>query len=393
MLEDSYLAPFLDAPLPGLSNTLTCRDLHKIWCVIRDCANILRDKSRRRSFDDLRDIEAHALVIRREEIERATVQCLAIEADRAKRSIDFLTCDHFDLSSLFTQSFWSAPLLNIDDGPNLAIVLASVEVGSAIRRVESWLNRAELSDHLSDAQRGLKYEAVVRNEIRESLSANPLLSVAQCAAASVERLGDGEQVDLLVMLGDLLIVGEIKCFLYPIEPTEHFNYLKRLDEAGGQATRKANWLRNPHVVADALQITSEMATSLRPVPIVVTNQGACFGLEANGARVIDFHFLKLYLSDNEYISGMTFDAEKGIAVRYPETLYRDGTEAARRFETTMADPPPLRRLLQSAIWKDSRFPSSDGQDLLVANCYPDDSMVIEAKERAAILLKKRRRQL
>ncbi len=185
------------------------------------------------------------------------------------------------------------------------------------------------------------------------------------------------------MLGDLLIVGEIKCFLYPIEPIEHFNYRKKLQDAGNQATRKAKWLHeSPQVVAEALQISAELAASLRAVPIVVTNQGAGFGLEAGGARVVDFHFLDLYLSDGEYISGMTFDAERGVAVQFPETLYRDEREAASRFETTMADPPPLQRLFQSADWKDNHFPSSDGTDLLVANCYPDDSMVTEAKERA-----------
>jgi hypothetical protein len=393
MLENCYLAPFLDAPLPRLSTRLTCRDLHRIWCVARDCANILKDRSKRRSFDDLKGIEAHALTIRRDEIERAVMECLKIEAGRAKEAIKFLTCDHFDLSSLFTQSFWSAPFLGIDDGRNLAIVLASLEVGSAIRRVENWLSRGGLSDHLSDARRGLKYETEVRSEIEESLSKNNLLSLARCADSSNERSGDGEQVDLLITLGNLLVVGEVKCFLYPIEPIEHFNYLRRLDEAGAQAARKANWLHeNPQVVANALQISPALAASLRPVPIIVTNQGAGLGLEANGARVIDFHFLKLYLSDNEYISGMTFDAEKGIAVRYPEILYGDEIEAAGFFEATMADPPPLRRLLKSATWKDSRFPSSDGQDLLVANCYPDDSMLTEAEQRVAVLLKGRARK-
>ena len=31
---NSYLAPFLDAPLPAVSNALSCRDLQRIWCVV-----------------------------------------------------------------------------------------------------------------------------------------------------------------------------------------------------------------------------------------------------------------------------------------------------------------------------------------------------------------------
>ena len=369
-----------------MGNTLTCRDLQTIWCVARDCANILTDRAKSRRFDEIGDIEAHALLIRREEVERTVAQCTHIEIDRVSRAIEFLIGDQFNLGALFTQGFWSSPFLAIEEGRNLAIVFASLEVGSGIRRVEGWLNRAGLSDHLSNARRGLRYEAEVRNEIRDGLSKNRLLPNARCAPDSIGRFGYGEQVDLLIMLDHLLIVGEIKCFLYPIESTEHFNYLRKLEEAGGQATRKANWLHeNPELVANALQISTEVAASLRPVPIVVTNQGAGFGLEAGGARTIDFHFLNLYLSDNEYNSGMTFDAEKGIAIRYPEILYRDEKEAGNRFEATMAEPPPLQRLIRSAAWRDNRFPTSDGQDLFVANCYPDDSMTKEAKERATAL--------
>jgi hypothetical protein len=118
-----------------------------------------------------------------------------------------------------------------------------------------------------------------------------VLPGARCATDSIKRPG-GEQVDLTVSFLDLLVVGEIKCFLYPIEPIEHFNYLKRLQAAADQATRKAQWLHeNPQIVADALQISPDLASSLRPVPIVVTNHGAGFGLEIGGARVVDAHFL------------------------------------------------------------------------------------------------------
>jgi hypothetical protein len=383
ILEDSYLAAFLDAPLPGLENKLTCRDLQMMWCVIRDCTTILASRCKDRKFERLEDVEARALMVPREEVARAVAQCTGINLDRVSSAIKFFTCDHLNLTNLFTYGFWSSPFLQIDDGLNLAIVRAAVQVGSAIRRVEGWLNRAGLSDHLSDARRGLTYEANVRKEMSDALARNLLLDNSRCTTNSIS--GDkGEQIDLLVVLGSLLIVGEIKCFLYPIEPIEHFNYLKRLEAAGVQAVRKADWLgQNPQIVADALQISRISAASLRTVAVVVTNQGAGFGLQLGGARIIDAHFLKIYLSGNEYVSGMTFDAESGIVIRHPQTLYRDEVDAAVKFEATMAEPPPLQRLLRSAQWRDIHFPSSDGDDLLIAICHPDDSMRTQARQLAA----------
>jgi hypothetical protein len=80
---------------------------------------------------------------------------------------------------------------------------------------------------------------------------------------------------------------------------------------------------------------------------------------------------------------VTFDSEQGIRLEHPETLYTDQADAAAKFESLMARPPPLQRWLQSAEWRDSRLPSSDGDDLLVANCYPDNSLMEQARERAA----------
>ena len=118
-----------------------------------------------------------------------------------------------------------------------------IAVGSAIRRVESWLSKAGQSDHLSDSRRGLRYEAWVRGELQAEISKNKLLTEARCAKGPIARVGqDGEQIDLIIALGNILIVGEVKCFLYPIEASEHYDYLRKLREAGVQATRKAKWL-------------------------------------------------------------------------------------------------------------------------------------------------------
>jgi hypothetical protein len=122
------------------------------------------------------------------------------------------------------------------------------------------------------------------------------------------------------------------------------------------------------LVAKVFGLSLEEATSLRIVPIVVTNQGACFGLLANGARIVDFHFLNLYLSDNEYVSRMAFDIAEGTTVPEHETLYQDEDGAATHFESTMKEPPPLKRLLASAVWTDNRFPMSNGGTLSVSNC-------------------------
>jgi hypothetical protein len=178
----------------------------------------------------------------------------------------------------------------------------------------------------------------------------------------------------------------VKCFLYPIEPSEHYNYLRKLNEAGEQAVRKSKWLtENPSEIMRAVGISADRAGRLRPVPIVVTNQGAGFGLDASGARIIDFHFLRLYFSDNEYVAGMALKFSDRQAVDQVEILYGSEAEAADNFEKTMANPPPLQRYIRAAEWKENRFPLSSGETMIVENCLVGESIADEANRLAATL--------
>ena len=355
----------------------------------RPCAEILATKSKTQKFDTVDSIEALALLIRRSELERALRCCGPFSAEQAASIVNLLTCDLADLTNLFTKGFWAAPLVSIDGGTNTAIVLPSVRVGSAIRRVESWLDRGGLSDHLSDARRGIRYEAWVRKELYDGLTKNALLPNCQCAPNAVTRVRDsGEQIDLVIALGDLLVVGEVKCFLYPIEPSERHDYLRKLADAGDQAVRKAKWLvDNPTEIVKALGISAERAATLRAVPIVVTNQGAGFSLKLNDARVVDFHFLKLYLSDNEYVANMAFKTKEQQAVQQVERLYSNELEATGGFEKTMESPPPLKRYLGSAVWKSATFPMSNGEAMLIDNCLLGGKMLRDAEMLASALLK------
>jgi hypothetical protein len=84
-LEQSYLAQFLDSALPQARN-LTCRNLQQAWCVIRDCARILVTRAKERKFESIDSVDAMALLIRREEIERVLTHCLAVTASRCDRN-------------------------------------------------------------------------------------------------------------------------------------------------------------------------------------------------------------------------------------------------------------------------------------------------------------------
>src|SRR5262249_6667310 len=143
---------------------------------------------------------------------------------QTQAALDFFTSDPKSLSALFNKSVWSSPILSVDDGKNVCLALPAILVGSAVRRVEDWLDRGGLSDRLPNARRGLRYEAWVRNKISSGIASNSILSNSGCSAASIERNDqNAEQIDLIISLGNTVIVGEVKCLLAPVESMEHHN--------------------------------------------------------------------------------------------------------------------------------------------------------------------------
>jgi hypothetical protein len=100
--------------------------------------------------------------------------------------------------------------------------------------------------------------------------------------------------------------------------------------------RKAKWLiDNPAEIANIFGISLERVAKLNVLPLIVTNQGAGFSLDANGCRVVDFHFLNLYLSRHEYVAGMAVKRADQSVAQNIQTLYNTEEEAIEKFASTM----------------------------------------------------------
>ena len=370
VLTESYLVDFLETPLPREELCgLSCMDLQRVWCLIRDAAGVLVSKIARKPSSELQGIEQRALLVSTCSLEKAIAECCDITAEQVHAAVTFLSLGASDVRGMFDEGFWSRPILKVDDD-SVAIVMTSVDVGSPIRRAEHWLSRAGFSDDLSNAKRGESFERVVRQKLSSAIAENPILINSHCYLHDLKRGGEkGEQIDLLLKLKNTVVVGEIKCWLGPAEAIEYFSYLKKLSKAAEQVERKLRWAQeNPEAVAGCLNVSPDDVKSMRFLPIVVTNQGYGFSLQLSGVSIVDFHFLRLYLSKGKYTAGMAFDRKKGAAVPFKENLYSTESEAELNLIPAISKPVPLKRYLDAIEWFESRLPTSSGRDLRILNC-------------------------
>lgn len=365
-LEGSYLKHFLDHPLPLLPGH-DCCSLLAAWHVILDLALLLAKELRSTETLTVRDIRRRSLQVSGAELRRILATALLVREEQAGHIVDFFTFRPKLAGQKGTRGLWAAPLVPIPSSDAYALALPVSANSNPPRKVEMWLEKGGLDDTSLKQHRGDTFESEYRAAVRASIARNPAFSSVRCAEREIKATSDfGEQIDLLIRLGDILIVGEVKCWLFPAEPFERFQYFGKLKSAANQVARKAVAIRSrPDVAAKALDLDENEVAALRTVPIIVTNQGFGFSFEVEGCRVVEADFLTRYLGSGGLISGTSIDTKTGLMVPIHLTLYETEKQAADRFEATMARPTVLYRFVDRIDITFTPFPSLIGAKTMV----------------------------
>lgn len=238
-LEGSYLAEFLTLAMPShprLSPLLVLQ----AWHVVRDAAEALTRVTPQPVRLDATTALESALAVSRPILTGAIATALAVDATVAGTLVEFLTYRISTGASKGHKGLWAAPLVPVPGTDLFALPLNPLVTSNPLRRLEAWLERGGIDDSNPVDQRGERYEASYRRSLCAAVDGNPAFQTARCAPDGVKRnVVFDEQVDLLVSIGDLALVGELKFFLTPADPHERARYFDRLESAGEQAVRKA----------------------------------------------------------------------------------------------------------------------------------------------------------
>lgn len=367
LLERLYVGLFLDETLPrSPSGDLTCRELCAAWWVMTDLAHLAITDLGNLGMADDRAIGRFSLALRRNDLAAIFADCLGIDALRANDIVSWLTCDPAATGRMFAKSFWAEPLVPDPCSDRLHLLLAPLLSGSPVKRVEAWMEKGGISDSRGIKGKGKPYERFVRRELAAAVAANAHLTDAFVAPNGLKSRGGSEEIDLLLRVGDAVVVGEVKCFVAPSEPTEKYNHLSNLAKATDQASTKRDWAeRNRAAVATALDVSDpERVAALTFHPLVVLNHGIGIGLERDGAPVVDLHYLKLLLGERSFMADARFERGVGVTCSTVE-LYRDQDDLETRIGELLRNPPVLRRYDGAVRWRRVPFATSDGRPFLI----------------------------
>jgi len=364
ILDGSYVEIFLDQSLNV--DGVTPRLLAHATLVLQDLlASALPNEPDPARADQLW-IERMSCRMPRASIVTTIEQALGVAAALADALIRSLTSDPWgSLNKLFNPGIWHRPLIATKDGGDLMIVAGALIWGSSLRAVERWLQEGNGTD-LSKTSNGERYERNLRDRVAAALAGNPILKEA---ASDVVHLSAGkgrEEIDLVLRIGQTVIVGEIKCFLKPTEPGERFDYLRKLEEASAQARRKAKWLgANTHLIADITLGASPEA--IRFLPLVIVNQSNGASWSFDGCAVTDARWFELFLSSGDYHSAaaLTLDGSAGPVFKLDQ-LYNSAWEAERALPAIFEAHPGLHFFRTAVDWSAVQIPLTKRRSALMA---------------------------
>ncbi len=380
MCNSSYVKIFLHEELPEIHMSIS--KLNECWQVITDISILIaKDLNNFRITN--RNDKKYSATIKRRSLVYAIEKCCLLSKDKAETVVDFFT---FDLkkNNAFKLGVWSMPLVPIEQNEKLTISLSSVLTGVPHRRAEQWMHRTGFDKGKTNSRMGIIFEKHVRKTINKIVDNNFMFKDFKTIDAayhpSIKEIGD---IDMLLRIGNLIIIGEIKCFFSPCDPQERHNHLRKIEDASKQLSKKVTWAQNN---TSALKTALGGSGKYNILPIIILNTPFGSSLNYDGNIVTDIDFLELILGSNVIYLNAAIIKGTGVINGKGEILYKSQKDLEDKIHAILNSPLPLERYKKRATLTSYSIPKSTGGYLYVDEITSrKEAFITEYNELTAII--------
>lgn len=282
-----------------------------------------------------------APAISREELSLALAEILRISSAVADELIRFFVGAGVGINEGIDH--WAAPLVSLDE-TTIGVFSAAIRHASLRRLSDLWLRRLGFDLEF----RGDPFEKEVRQALAKTVTTSTLAPQTQVLASDFMLIPGAdrrEQIDLLIVLGDRVLVGEVKCFLQPSNPLDQHNHQAKLIEAARQIARKADAVRRHDT--DFRDRATRYGLVLPPVfevvPFVVLNHALGVGQVIEDIPIADLRILQTFFEGGLQRNAIV--TPKGqIETADIEVFWDSPAQAPRVVRGYLTHPPQLRHL-------------------------------------------------
>lgn len=236
-------------------------------------------------------------------------------------------------------NLWTRPALRVED--KFYFFSTNIVAPNYSFLVDEWLD----SIGYDLKERGKDFERYIKRELNKCLSKrNFSFKIADKSKFYINE-NDFEEIDLLINLKNIVIIGEVKCIKYPMSSRDSYNNFKRLREASKQIKRKEKYIyknRN-HLFNDIGDIENK-----KIVRVIISNYAIFAGTNVDEIPVIDYFLFDSYIRSGK-LTHRTISKDNG---KYEEILeeidyYSNEDEFCNNFEEFIKRPPSINEIKNS----------------------------------------------
>ncbi|MPV55012.1 hypothetical protein GD416_00715 [Burkholderia sp. BE24] len=345
LANEPYYQELLGKDLPSLEG-VTLTEILDAWVVISRAAQMLlatiSDHERAANDQEAPThtwLPAFVPVLQTEALVQAISSAAAIAPAKGRKIVDFFT-----FYGKAGQEIWDSPLVPV--GSKVVAPIFAAIVNPNLRRlVDIWMRRGGIDLEV----RGDPFEAHVRSKMVAAINASPVLAgKAVCIADNYvfsPSAGRSEQIDLIIVIGSTVLVGESKCILEPTEAKALAMHQRTVLGAADQALRKSKALTDNRgdFVTDVARLGIKLHEDFKVVPLAVVSTSTHVGIPAKGVSVVDEYILGKYLEGELEDAGLDM-SNLAVVKRIKRVFYSDLAEAEARVADYLASPPQVQRL-------------------------------------------------
>ena len=337
-----YSEPLMAEGWP-LMEGIAIKDVLVAWRVLAALGRSLQNRLSVETSSPVREkLYAASPIISLHSLEDILHRPLRHLSTKANRKL--LQSFPWDGSTPDDADLWYRPLIQLGD--DRVIALAEPLVGLNLERV---IDKAASDRNFFD-KKGKHFESKFRADIA-AIAATASSRIAKVRTASIGRLRTSRDkcgdIDLIIKVGQTLLVGEVKCLRFPAISREFYNNLDQLRKGCRQAARKAKAVSaclDEVFLQTGFEPGSDDA-QWKVLPIVVSNQAIGVGTSFEGVPIVDRQILDSYLGHGGYYpfaqlanNGTVWD--KGCFISY----FADSVEAEDKLEEYLRKPSAISRL-------------------------------------------------
>lgn len=327
--------PFITNKTFDSISSLGVNDLLIMFTKISQLIRVINEKM----IENIEDVNLKLFSLKANK--RYIFQYLKLTTSYKKNQIEsFLELIESKSDSHNRIDLWSRPVLNFRN--TYYFISSNIIAPNYSFLVDEWLHTAGYDLQ----ERGVDFERYIKSEFRKLLSKRNFQSIIPYKNKFYISKSKYEEIDLLINLKNVVIVGEVKCIKYPMNSRDSNNNLKILRKAAKQIIRKTDYIVNNR---NCFKEDIGIIDNKKVIKVIITNYPIYAGTKIEGIPVIDYFLFDSYIRSGKLTHSVIISNDNNEEKNISTTInyYTNEDEFCNNFEEFINKPKSITEIKES----------------------------------------------